>query len=303
VPAPGLQAVSPLLLNLLACPYDRGELAEAGEALRCHSCGREFPIDGGIPSFVVPEELAAEQRDEKTSRDHSAATYEAEFADRVNRLEIETLTRWFRPAVDSVCVEVGCGTGRITRQYTSRGVTVVGIDFALETLRQHRRLDPQALLVHADCTRLPFRDDAFDAGLSVQVYEHLPTADLRERGFSELGRVVKPCGPMLVSVYHYSVLKRLWAWLTLGKRIRMDGHHRVVQDDFVGQIYYHHLTAREIRELASSCMRVDQVRGYQTVGLRRYPLESLEYVAQRTPLGLLTSELVAAIGGAQPCPG
>lgn len=44
------------LLDVLACPHCKGEVVLEGEKLVCSNCGREFPIEDGIP-HMLPDEL------------------------------------------------------------------------------------------------------------------------------------------------------------------------------------------------------------------------------------------------------
>ncbi len=45
--------MTPELLEVLACPLCRGALESRPEALRCAACARDYPIEDGIPNFVV----------------------------------------------------------------------------------------------------------------------------------------------------------------------------------------------------------------------------------------------------------
>ncbi|MBI3554279.1 MAG: Trm112 family protein [Elusimicrobia bacterium] len=47
------RARDPLPLDLLACPACRGALEDKASMLRCAACGRGYPVDDGIPNFVV----------------------------------------------------------------------------------------------------------------------------------------------------------------------------------------------------------------------------------------------------------
>ncbi len=48
-PAP----VSAELLEILVCPVDHAKLEVVGDALRCTSCGRLYPVQDGIPNMLV----------------------------------------------------------------------------------------------------------------------------------------------------------------------------------------------------------------------------------------------------------
>ena len=95
-------------------------------------------------------------------------------------------------------LEVGIGTGRIARPLLARGLPVTGVDIAPQMMAQliaqlgpgRRRPD----LVLGDATRLPFRDNAFPAVLTVHVLHLVSSA---EDAIAEIGRVLAPGGVFL----------------------------------------------------------------------------------------------------------
>ncbi len=52
-----------------------------------------------------------------------------------------------------------------------------------------------------DALRLPYRDESFDAALSVAVLHHLATRDRRVRVLRELARVLRVGGRVLITVW------------------------------------------------------------------------------------------------------
>jgi SAM-dependent methyltransferase len=68
------------------------------------------------------------------------------------------------------------------------------IDTSLNALRQARaRLGDRGIYVQADLTRLPIADQSVDAAVSLHAIYHVP-AELQEKAFLELHRVLKPGG-------------------------------------------------------------------------------------------------------------
>jgi SAM-dependent methyltransferase len=103
-------------------------------------------------------------------------------------------------------LEVGCGTGRITRELIRRGVRVSACDvnaLAVESLRASLRPGPQTVIDVADARQLPYNPDSFDAvvfsfnGLDF-IY---PTAD-RFRAVAEIARVLRPGGVFIFSSHN-----------------------------------------------------------------------------------------------------
>ena len=47
--------LSESFLKILVCPIDHGHLSVTDKGLRCNTCQRVFPVENGIPDFVVDE--------------------------------------------------------------------------------------------------------------------------------------------------------------------------------------------------------------------------------------------------------
>ncbi len=50
------EIISSVLLALLVCPKDHGELSLETEHLTCTVCGTVYPIENGIPNMIVEAE-------------------------------------------------------------------------------------------------------------------------------------------------------------------------------------------------------------------------------------------------------
>ncbi len=51
----GKRTISPELLEILACPADKQPVELQEDFLVCHSCGRKYPIEDGIPIMLIEE--------------------------------------------------------------------------------------------------------------------------------------------------------------------------------------------------------------------------------------------------------
>ena len=101
-------------------------------------------------------------------------------------------------------LDVGCGTGSLTiaaKQRLGAAGTVQGIDAAPEMVaraRQKAKAAGAAVEFRvAAVERLPYPDAQFDVVLSSLMLHHLPV-DLRRPAFTEIRRVLKPGGRLLV---------------------------------------------------------------------------------------------------------
>ncbi|MEZ4370652.1 MAG: methyltransferase domain-containing protein [Polyangiaceae bacterium] len=101
-------------------------------------------------------------------------------------------------------VEVGAGTGRVTRHLVSAGAHVVATEAAEAMLELGRLRVPEADWILADARELPLESDSADVGVAGWVFGHLrhwaPDSWREEigRGLDELTRVVRPGGTLIV---------------------------------------------------------------------------------------------------------
>jgi ubiquinone/menaquinone biosynthesis C-methylase UbiE len=112
-------------------------------------------------------------------------------------------------AAGDVLLDVGCGFGRHAYEAAKRGARVVAFDYAEAELKEVRNTfgamatagevggDSLAGTVQGDASRLPFSDASFDRIIAAEVLEHVPDD---ERALSELARVLRPDGVMVVTV-------------------------------------------------------------------------------------------------------
>jgi len=99
-------------------------------------------------------------------------------------------------------LDVGCGTGVLTRLAAQQAAEAVGIDAAPEMIevarakaaRQGLRVDFRVALIEA----IPFPDAHFDVAFSTLMIHHLPP-EVKRTGLREVLRVLKPGGRLLVA--------------------------------------------------------------------------------------------------------
>ncbi len=135
--------------------------------------------------------------------------------------DLETLSRrearFFREAWDAYAgedlplhgkrvLDLACGRGAKTAEVGRLGASfVVGVDQEMAMLKTTRaalkRAGVRGAVVRADASRLPFRNGAFPAVLSVDTVEHLH--DLRG-AMAELGRMLPPGGRAYIAFGPYA---------------------------------------------------------------------------------------------------
>jgi ubiquinone/menaquinone biosynthesis C-methylase UbiE len=103
--------------------------------------------------------------------------------------------RYLRRLKPQRVLDVGCGDGVQARFLASPG-QVVGLDLSLNRLRRALDVNPPPFqAMSADVSRLPFRDESFDAVVCGQLIEHLTAPDV---ALAEMARVLRPGGHVLI---------------------------------------------------------------------------------------------------------
>jgi len=107
----------------------------------------------------------------------------------------------FWPAIGGVCVEVGCGVGRITRALAEDFDHVIALDVAQEMLTRAGKVVPANVeLRQVDGTNIPAADASADGVFSVHVLQHLDNLARVGEYLNEMRRVLKPGGTLMVHV-------------------------------------------------------------------------------------------------------
>jgi ubiquinone/menaquinone biosynthesis C-methylase UbiE len=118
-------------------------------------------------------------------------------------------------------LDVGCGTGKLTREIAHRldpqaGSLVIGLDAAMKMLEVARRKAgnvPNLRFEAAIAEELPYADRSFDRFVSTFFFHHV-NAGLKRKTLKELWRVLRPGGiGVIVDVdVPYNLFGALCAW-------------------------------------------------------------------------------------------
>ena len=124
----------------------------------------------------------------------------------VNRWDpqhLKTVDRLLPLAGGERVLEVGCGSGHLTKRLAERGVDIVGIDANPNA----REVAGSELVLHMQAEHLQFDDKEFDAVISVHAIEHIPPLDA---AIAEMARVLQPQGRALF-IYPAEPIQGLYA--------------------------------------------------------------------------------------------
>lgn len=148
-------------------------------------------------------------------------------------------------------LDAACGTGRYAIPLAQAGARVTGIDVSevmLDLARQ--KASEHGLSVDlraADLRQLPFPDASFDVTVCALALCHLP--ELRQAA-SELSRVLRPGGRLIVSDFHPFCL--LIGWRTALHRADVTywiENHLHLTEDYVSAVLASDLELAELREV------------------------------------------------------
>ncbi|HEU5015119.1 MAG TPA: class I SAM-dependent methyltransferase [Roseiflexaceae bacterium] len=186
--------ISNKLYRLLQCPTCGSRALVVTDAgVHCARCHTDYPRHDGyidlmprgiefnyVSKYVSEEEELAEELD---YRDLAPPLLAAGVRDRALARLLD-----FQPT--DVVLDNGCGTAKHAVWNADKVGLMVGSDPA--TLFADAAVE-QITLAKADSRRLPFADNTFDKGFSIDVLEHFPR-DLIDSYMAEMARVLKPGG-------------------------------------------------------------------------------------------------------------
>ncbi|MCL1978962.1 MAG: class I SAM-dependent methyltransferase [Methanomassiliicoccaceae archaeon] len=101
----------------------------------------------------------------------------------------------------SKVLDIGCGNGKTTAALIKMGLDVTGLDFSPSAISHCISVfGDKAKFTIAECDRMPFSDNHFDAAVAVHILEHLNETQLKDT-VKEISRVLAPGGLVFVRVF------------------------------------------------------------------------------------------------------
>jgi ubiquinone/menaquinone biosynthesis C-methylase UbiE len=172
-----------------------------------HEAAADKPADKAIADIAASFDRAA-----KLSPEASVALYSLGDPERLAAATAE-IVAWLREkgllGSDKTVLDIGCGIGRLEAVLAAEVGRIVGTDVSAEMIRiaQERcaRCSNVEFRLTSGMHLAEFADASFDCVLAVDAFPYLVAAggDLAERHFTEVGRVLKPGGELVILNYSY----------------------------------------------------------------------------------------------------
>jgi SAM-dependent methyltransferase len=181
-----------MLLDLLACPSCRSALTGDGARLRCLGCGEAFPVHGRVP--ILHDSAAAPPKPSLLGRLHYAILGDPRVYDfQQAHGGGPKVSAQVRNELDDIggvtLLDIGAGTGMVGGLIPPE-TRYVWFDNDRLKLRGllSKRIDCGAVL--GDAAQLPFKSQAADWAVMVEVSHHLPDGAL-QACLEEIARVTR----------------------------------------------------------------------------------------------------------------
>jgi len=110
-------------------------------------------------------------------------------------------------------LDVGCGTGTNLMLYHEAGCNVFGIDLSPTMVEvAQKKLGDRAEIRIGDASKMPYSDDSFDLVTGYFTLHEMPS-QIRPAVISEMARVVKHDGRILLIDYHLGSIRFPKGWM------------------------------------------------------------------------------------------
>jgi SAM-dependent methyltransferase len=184
------------------------------------------------------------------------------------------------PPPGRLTLDIGCGEGRLTRDLTARGHTVVAVEASTTMVTAARAADPRGDYRVADAAKLPFRDGACDlaiAFMSLQDVDDMPGA------VAEIARVLSPGAPTCLAIVH--------PLNSAGKFVDETAQSAfVIRESYLGEAPYSDVVTRDGLEMTfysrhrtiESYSRALEAAGLYIDAIREHPMPAFPPLSERS---------------------
>jgi 2-polyprenyl-3-methyl-5-hydroxy-6-metoxy-1,4-benzoquinol methylase len=234
----------------------------------CENCGRKYPINNSISTF-----LSEKHKEIHYPIDSFERLYQAEsrnFWFRVRNIIIEKTVINYLP-IGSRIIEVGCGTGFVSKHLSELGYRVECADFYIEGLKYSQKREVGNAYYQFNLYD-PLFVDEFDSICAFDVLEHIEDDRLV---LKNLFRSLKKGGYLFVTVPACKKLwsvtdelaahKRRYSAKELSERVESTGFEIVKSSHFMTFLFPFIALSRKFFDLTSSFWKSNKSKGHEQI--------------------------------------
>jgi SAM-dependent methyltransferase len=172
-------------------------------------------------------------------------------------MEGKSMARWNRaiaalPFRYGRILDLGCAFGFTTLKLARKGYQAVGVDNSARYIAMAKRRHPTGSYILSSAEALPLADISFDGVLFLDVLEHVMK---QEAVISEIRRVLKPGGALIISVPHRGLLCSLDS-LNLYARLVRRTHHGLFPSEIAQTGIHRHYAKAQLHALLGPAFTV-----------------------------------------------
>ena len=154
-------------------------------------------------------------------------------------------------------LDLGCGNGRLYELLKNKPIDYYGIDNSEKLIEIAKSRYPNINFQVADALNLPFPENFFDKVVSVAVFHHIPSKDLRLQFLKEIKRTLKPGGILILVNWSLNTWKRFslflkYAFLKILGKSTLDFGDAFIPWRNTTLRYVHRFTKKEIKTLVKT---------------------------------------------------
>jgi ubiquinone/menaquinone biosynthesis C-methylase UbiE len=174
------------------------------------------------------------------------------------------------------CLEIGCGTGRITLPLAQQFRRTYALDVSREMVEYAKAHieDPSIEFLVSDGVKIPLSDGSVSAVFSTHVFQHFDTTDHASAYFQEIARVLKLHGTMMIHlpIYRWPAMHGLFE--RIYKLRRAAGQWRAAVNRFLISQNVGKPTMRGTIYPVDYFYRVLPALGFEDIEIRIFPTKS-----------------------------
>lgn len=113
---------------------------------------------------------------------------------------------------NATVVDVGCGNARILKLFDSVNVDYIGIDGSVGLIEIAQQRYPEHKFKVGNMLAVPVEDGVADVVICMAALHHVPSVTFRQQAISELARIMKPGGKLVMTNWSSQTPQFRWRY-------------------------------------------------------------------------------------------